>query len=422
MRAVSPSSDLRFLPTSKTYFGNPTVSWSMAKRLGPRTRAVHGRRGKRRGPIVTPIYASSTWALESAREGAEFAKATAPEAYYTRWGNPTLRELEEALADLEGGARALVTGSGMGAIASAILACVDAGDHVVAGASLYAATTEIFTRLLPRFGVSTSFVDARKAGAWSEAVRSGTRLVYVETPANPTMIITDLREAVEAAKSVGATTLADNTFASPINQRPLELGIDAALHSATKYLGGHSDVVAGAVVTATPRLFDRIWFTYKMLGPALGPFEAFLVRRGLKTLPLRMQAQGATAQALADFLESQRAAVRVVHYPGLPSFPQHALARKQMSGFGAMLSFELKGGLRAGRRFVESVEVATLAVSLGGTETLVQHPASMTHGPLTEDERRTGGVPAGLVRVSVGLEDPEDLIEDFDRAIRQASR
>jgi methionine-gamma-lyase len=360
--------------------------------------------------------------LESARQGAELAVATAPEAYYTRWGNPTLRDLEDALADLEGGDGALVTGSGMGAIASAILASVDAGNHVVAGASLYAATTEIFTRLLPRFGVTTTFVNPRQRGAWKEAVRPETRLVYIETPANPTMMITDIREAVDAAKAVGATTLADNTFASPINQRPLELGVDGVLHSATKYLGGHSDVVAGALVTAKRRLFDRIWFTYKMLGPALGPFEAFLVRRGLKTLPLRMQAQGASAQTLAEFLESQRAAVRVVHYPGLPSFSQHALARKQMSGFGAMLSFELKGGHRAGQRFVESVQVATLAVSLGGTETLVQHPASMTHGPLTEDERRMSGVTEGLVRVSVGLEDPEDLIEDFGRAIRKASR
>ncbi|MGI0148843.1 MAG: trans-sulfuration enzyme family protein, partial [Thermoplasmata archaeon] len=229
------------------------------------------------------------------------------------------------------------------------------------------------------------------------------------------------REAVAAAKVVRATTLADNTFASPVNQRPIELGVDGVLHSATKYLGGHSDVVAGAIVTATKRLFDRIWFVYKMLGPALGPFEAFLVRRGLKTLSLRMHAQEATAHSLAEFLEDHRA-VRVVHYPGLKSFPQHALARRQMSGFGAMLSFELKGGYRAGKRFVQSVDIATLAVSLGGTETLVQHPASMTHGPLTDEERRVSGITEGLVRVSVGLEDSDDLIADFDRAIRRASR
>src|SRR5256886_7031467 len=210
----------RILSGLRTLFRRTHRARLVAKRLGPRTRAVHGGRGKRRGPIVTPIYASSTWALESARQGAEFATATAPGAYYTRWGNPTLRELEEALADLESGARALVTGSGMGAIASAILACVDSGDHVVAGASLYAATTEIFTRLLPRFGVSTNFVDPRKSGAWREAVRPDTRLGYIETPANPPMMITDIREALEAAKTRPATTPPGNTFASPINQTP----------------------------------------------------------------------------------------------------------------------------------------------------------------------------------------------------------
>ncbi|HKW43300.1 MAG TPA: PLP-dependent aspartate aminotransferase family protein [Thermoplasmata archaeon] len=393
----------------------------MAKRIGTRTRAVHGGRRKGPGPLVAPIYSNSTWALASASQGAKYAVDTAPEAYYTRWGNPTLRELEDALADLEGGSRGLVTGSGMGAIASSILTSVDAGDHVVAGASLYTATTEIFTRLLPRFGVTTTFVDPRQAGGWTKAVRPETRLVYIETPANPTMMITDIREAVSAARSVGALTLADNTFATPINQRPLELGVDVVLHSATKYLGGHSDVVAGAAVATKPALFDRVWFTYKMLGPTLGPFEAFLVRRGVKTLPLRMAAQGASAQALAEFLEDHRG-VRTVHYPGLRSFPQRALARKQMSGFGAMLSFELEGGYAAGKRFVESVEVATLAVSLGGPETLVQHAASMTHGPLTDAERRTSGITEGLVRVSVGLEDTDDLIEDFDRALRSRTR
>lgn len=387
---------------------------------GTATRAIHGRRRKGFAPLVTPIYANSTWALDSVHQGAEFSRATAPEAFYTRWGNPTLRDLEEVLADLEGGARGLVTGSGMGAIASAILSCVDAGDHVVAGASLYTATTEIFTRMLPRFGVRTTFVDPRRPGAWAEAVTPETRLVYVESPANPTMMITDFREAVKAGHSVRATVLADNTFASPVNQRPIEFGVDGVLHSATKYLGGHSDVVAGVVVTRSPRLYDRIWFNYKMLGPALGPFEGFLVRRGVKSLPLRMRQHNANAQALAEFLDDHPA-VRVVHYPGLRSFPQHALAKRQMNGFGAMLSFELKKGFRSGKRFVESVRVATLAVSLGGMETLVQHPASMTHGPLTDEERRTGGVTEGLVRVSVGLEDADDLIEDFSRSLKTAA-
>ena len=385
------------------------------------TRSIHGPRRRGPGPLVEPVYATSTWALGSVREGADFSRAKAPPAYYTRWGNPTIRDLEDVLADLEGGRRALATGSGMGAIASAILSSVDSGEHVVAGASLYTATTEILTRLLPRFGVRVTFVDPRRPGAWAEAVTPATRLVYVESPANPTMMITDLREAVKAARSVGARVLADNTFATPINQRPLDFGVDAVLHSATKYLGGHSDVVAGVAVASSDRLFERIWFTYKMLGPALGPFEAFLVRRGVKTLPLRVRAHNSNAQALAEFLEDHRA-VRAVHYPGLPSFPQHALARRQMSGFGAMLSFEPRGGYRAGKRFVEAVRVATLAVSLGGVETLVQHPASMTHAPLSEDERRMGGVTEGLVRVSVGLEDLEDLIEDFDAALRKAYR
>ena len=385
------------------------------------TRAVRGRRRKGHAAIATPIHASSVWTLESSRQGAAFAKATAPPAYYARWGNPTVRDLEDTLADLEGGARGLAAASGMGAIASAILAFVDQGDRIVAGSSLYTATMEILTRMLPRFGVRTTFVDPRIPGAWRDAVGDDTRLVYVETPANPTMIITDIREAVKAARSVGATLLAVNTFASPVNQRPLALGADLVLHSATKYLGGHHDVLAGAAVTSTLRQFRRLWFTYKLLGPTLGPFEAFLVRRGIKTLGIRMERQGETAQALAEFLRDHRS-VRTVYYPGLKDFAQHALARRQMSGFGAMLSFEPRGGYRAARRFVESVEVANLAVSLGGVDTLVQHPASMSHGPLTPAERRASGISEGLVRVSVGLEDPDDVILDFDRALRKASR
>jgi cystathionine beta-lyase/cystathionine gamma-synthase len=261
-------------------------------------------------------------------------------------------------------------------------------------------------------------VDQRRPGAFEDAVDSETDLVYVETPANPTMMITDLREAVKAARSVGATVLADNTFATPINQRPIESGVDVVLHSATKYLGGHTDVVAGVAVTRTRPLFEKLWYTYKLLGPTIGPFEAFLVRRGIKTLPLRVQRQNRSATALAEHLDGHPA-VSKVHYPGLRSFDQHRLARRQMDGFGGMLSFELKGGSRAGLRFVESVELATLAVSLGGAETLVEHPASMTHGTLSSKERAVMGISDGLVRVSVGLEDPDELIEDFDHALRK---
>ena len=393
----------------------------MPKRRSPATIAIHPREDRTPGPVVTPIVMSSTFRLRDARQGGEFTRTIAPKEYYTRWGNPTTADLEETIATLEGGARALATGSGMGSIAPAILTFVKGGRGVVAGKSPYAATAEIFEHLLPKFGVRTTWVDQRRPGAFEDAVDSETDLVYIETPANPTMMITDIREAVKAARSVGATVLADNTFATPINQRPIEFGVDVVLHSATKYLGGHTDVIAGVAVTRTRSLFDKLWYTYKLLGPTIGPFEAFLVRRGIKTLTLRVQRQNRSAGALAEHLDGHPA-VSKVHYPGLRSFEQHRLARRQMDGFGGMLSFELKGGYRAALRFVESVRLATLAVSLGGAETLVEHPASMTHGTLTAKERTLMGINDGLVRVSVGLEDPDELTEDFDQALRRAKK
>ena len=388
-------------------------------RRKPETAVVHPRKERGHGPLVEAVHLATTWRLDSAKQGAAFSAALGPEAFYTRWGNPTTRVLEESLAELEGGARAIATGSGMGAISTAILAAVSKGDRVVAGKSLYSATTEMFTRVLSRFGVTTTFVDPAKRGAWRDKVTEKTTLVYTETPANPTMALTDLREAAEAAHSVGALAVTDNTFATPINQRPIEHGIDVVLHSATKYLGGHTDVTAGAIVAKSEALWERLWFLYKILGPVLGPMDAYLVRRGLRTLPQRVRQQNASAQALAEFLEDHERAVRV-YYPGLRTFPQHALARRQMDGFGGMLSFVTAGGHAAGVRFVESVEVATLAVSLGGTETLVQHPASMTHGPLTDEERTVSGITEGLIRVSVGLEHVDDLIADFTQALKKA--
>lgn len=390
----------------------------MARRK-PETAVVHPRTETGHGPMVEPVHLSTTWRLGSAKQGAQFSQEHGPEAFYTRWGNPTTRVLEESVAELEGGAKGIATGSGMGAISTAILAVVSKGDHVVAGKSLYSATTELFTRVLPRFGVKTTFVDPTKRGAWREAATEKTTLVYAESPANPTMDLTDLREAAEAAHAVGAIAMTDNTFATPINQRPIEHGFDVVLHAATKYLGGHTDVTAGIIVAKTDELWDRLWYTYKILGPTLGPMDAYLVRRGMRTLPQRVRAQNASAQLLAEFLEDHPQVERV-HYPGLRTFPQHALAKRQMDGFGGMLSFEIRGGHAAGVRFVESVEVATLAVSLGGTETLVQHPASMTHGPLTDDERKVSGISEGLIRVSVGLEHVDDLIADFAQALKKA--
>lgn len=368
------------------------------------------------GPVVEPIAVSSTYALRDAAEGARLAQAKAPTAFYARWGTPTNRAVERAVAALEGGTSGLATASGMGAVASVLLSAVHHGDRIVAGRGLYTATAEMMIRFLPRLGVETTFVDPTVEGAFEDAVGEDTALVYVETPANPTLFLTNLAEAAEAAHDVGALVVADNTFATPVNQRPLAWGVDVVLHSATKYLGGHSDVMGGVVVTAEQDLFDALWETYKMLGPTLGAVDAFLVARGVRTLPLRVRRHNETAQALAEALEDHPRVARV-HYPGLESYPQRALARRQMEGFGGMLSLELDGGFDAAVRFVEAVRVARLAVSLGGVETLVEHAASMTHGTLTPAERRAAGIPEGLVRVSVGLEDPEDLVEDLTQAL-----
>ena len=385
------------------------------------TKAIHPRERKGHGPIVEPIHVSSTWRLEDADQGAKFAHSTAPAEYYTRWGNPTTRDLELALATIEGGTAAIATGSGMGAISSAVMTFVRPGANIVAGKSLYAATTEMFASFLPQFGVRTSFVDTTAEGAFLEAVNPQTCLVYAESPTNPMMELADLREAAEAARKVGARLIVDNTFATPVNQRPFDLGADVVIHSATKYLGGHADVIAGAVITKDDETYRKIWDTYKLFGPTIGPFEAFLVRRGLKTLALRVRRQNETALALAEFLE-QHDAVSKVHYPGLKSFPQHALAKRQMSGFGGMLSFEIKGGYDAAVRFVEGVRLASLAVSLGGAETLVEHAASMTHAGLSADERKSAGINESLIRVSVGLEAARDLVEDFGRALGLAAQ
>ncbi len=381
------------------------------------TTVIHPRPKKGHGPVVEPIYMSSTWRLDNASQGAEFTQSTAPPEFYGRWGNPTVRDLEEALAAIEGGAAAIATGSGMGAISTAIMAFVKSGKRIVAGKSLYSATSELLTHYLPQLGVEATLVDTTVEGAFMSGVDDETCLVYAESPTNPMMQLTDLREAAEAAHKVGAHCLVDNTFATPVNQRPFELGADVVLHSATKYLGGHADVIAGVIISKDAEIHKRLWKTYKMFGPTMGPFEAFLVRRGLKTLPLRVRRQNETALALAEFMEKHEHVSRV-YYPGLKSSPQYALAKRQMSGFGGMLSFEIKGGYKAAVRFVESLEIATLAVSLGATETLVEHAASMTHGTLSPTERERAGINDSLIRVSVGLESSRDLIEDFDGALR----
>ena len=391
----------------------PDPSW------GDATRAVHAGASAGGGTSVSPpIFQTSTFRFESVEQGAELSASKAPSQLYTRWGNPTTRQLERACAELEGGEAALCFASGMAAGSSAVLSLLQAGDHVVAADCLYAGMTELFERVLGRFGVATTFVEPSDAHAFERALRPETKLIFVETPANPTLAITDLVEVARIGKAHGAFTLADNTWASPVNTRPLELGIDGVFHSSTKYLNGHTDVIAGCVVGRAAWI-ERVWSVLKVFGGCPSPHDSWLVLRGLRTLPLRVARQNESALALARAL-AEHPAVSDVHYPGLEQHPGHAVARRQMRGFGGMLAFEVRGGLAAGRTVLEALRVATHAVSLGGVETLAVHPASTTHSPLTPEERARGGIGEGLIRVSVGLEDVADLIVDFRRALDAA--
>ena len=370
--------------------------------------------------LSVPIYQTATFRLPSAAAGARYSDSVAPSELYTRWGNPTLKQLEAALVDLEGGGAALVTGSGMAAASLAILTGLKEGDHVVGGRAAYAGVLEIESELLPRFGIESTLVENTDLRAYRCALRPNTKLILVETPANPTLAVTDLTAVARMARRRGIRTSADNTFATPINQNPLRLGIDSVFHSATKALSGHSEVSAGVLVGSAP-FIRKAWTTMKLLGPVLNPIDAWLVLRGLRTLALRVRRQNENALAVARFL-SRHPAVSKVHYPGLPAHPGHRVARRQMGGFGGLLSFELKGGLRAGIRLVESVELITLAVSLGGVETLIQHPASMTHTMIPKKARESAGITDGLIRFSCGIEDAADLIGDLKRALRKSRR
>jgi methionine-gamma-lyase len=382
------------------------------------TRAVHHPRViPLLAPVVAPIYQTSTYQAETTDMLAKLAAACQPASFYTRYGNPTVETWERVVADLEGGERGLAFASGMAAVSCVLLGLLQPGDHVVAGNSLYTATTLLLAEELPKMGVAVDFVDATRAELFAPATRPKTRLFYVETPSNPTMRLTDLAAVCRAARERDICTVVDNTFATPYNQRPLALGADVVIHSGTKYLGGHSDVLGGCVVTDAATA-ERLWHKRTLLGGVLDPFAAWLLLRGTKTLALRVERQNQNALAVAQALEAHPAVQRV-HYPGLASCPQHNLARRQMSGFGGMLSFELTGGRAAGVKFVESTRLALLAVSLGGVETLVEHPASMSHALLSDKELEQAGIPSGLIRMSVGIEDANDLIADVRQAFEQ---
>lgn len=381
------------------------------------TRLIHSPQAANDTTAVSPpIFQTSTFLVRSPEEGAELAEQVAPAKFYTRYGSPNTKQVEVLIAELEGSEAALAVGSGMAAIATAIMANVRVGNHVIAQHTHYTATMSLLAHTLPGYGVDVTQVDQRDPEAFARAVRPNTKIVYTESPTNPTMDMTDLRATAGIAHEAGALAITDNTFATPNNQRPLELGYDLVVHSATKYLNGHADVTAG-VIMGSKELIDSAWEYARVHGPVLHPFEAWLLRRGLQTFGLRMAAHNSNAFAVAQFLE-RHPAIERVFYPGLESHPQHELAMQQMKGgYGGMLSFEMKGGYDAAYQVVRKTELCLLAVSLGGVETLITHPASMIHTRQTDEERRTAGISPGLIRLSVGVENVEDIIEDLEQAL-----
>jgi cystathionine gamma-synthase len=364
------------------------------------------------GSVVPPIYLTTNFAFEKYRK---------PRKYdYTRSGNPTRDQLGNTLADLEGGAGAVVTCTGLSAI-TLILATLPAGARVIAPYDCYGGTYRLLAALHAQGNLVVDFVDQGDSTALRAALDKGARLVWIETPSNPLLRVVDIRAITEAAHAVGALTVVDNTFLSPIWQQPLELGADLVMHSTTKYLNGHSDVVGGAVIAATKELHDKLSWWANAIGVTGAPFDSFMTLRGVRTLHARMRVHAENTAAVVDCL-TKHTSVERVYYPGLPDHPGHDIARRQQSGFGAMLSFELTGGEAAVEAFLSGLECFTLAESLGGVESLISHPASMTHAGMEESARLRAGIGPGLLRVSVGIEDPADLVADLTAGLERAAR
>ena len=384
------------------------------------TRAIHGGHHKDpvSGALTTPICQTSTFVFDSAEQGGRRFALQEGGYIYTRLGNPTNTQLEEKVALLEGAEACMSTASGIGAISSALWTALKAGDHVVASKTLYGCTFALLNHGLTRYGVEVTFVDATNLDEIKAAMKENTRVVYLETPANPDLKLIDI-EAVSkiAHEKKDCIVMVDNTFCTPYIQRPLEWGADVVVHSATKYLNGHGDVIAGFVVGKKEFIDQvRLFGVKDMTGAVLSPFDAYLILRGMKTLQIRMDKHSKNALEVAKFLEGHKNVIKV-NYPGLESFPQRELAKKQMDLPGGMIAFEVKGALEAGKKLLNSLELCTLAVSLGDCETLIQHPASMTHSPYTAEERAEAGISDGLIRISVGLEDPEDIIDDLKQGL-----
>ena len=386
-------------------------------KLGYNSKLIHSGGFKDKfGSINVPIYQSSTFEFESAEEGARCFLGESDGYIYTRIGNPTIKALENCIAELEGGFGAIGASSGMGAINTVYFALLSKGDHIVSSDAVYGPSRVILEDHYSRFGIESTFVNTSDVENIKKAIKPNTKVLYIETPANPTIDITDISACAKIAKANGLILVVDNTFSSPYLQRPIEFGADVVVHSLTKFINGHADIVGGMIIVKEQDLYKKLRSMMIALGFNMDPHQAYLVLRGVRTLGVRMDRAQENAMKIAEHLENHPK-VEWVKYPGLESHPQHELAKKQMDGFGALISFGLKGGFTAGKTLMNNVKVAILAVSLGGVETLIEHPASMTHSKVSAEGKRQAGITDGLGRYSVGIEDVEDLINDLAQAL-----
>ncbi|HCV05778.1 methionine gamma-lyase [Pseudoalteromonas sp. SSMSWG5] len=381
------------------------------------TQCIHGpeKPNDPHGALSAPLYQTSTFSFANAAQGAARFAGEEQGFIYTRLGNPTTQELEQKVAQLENCEAAAATATGMGAVSASVLSFLQQGDHLVASSALYGCTFAFFAHMLPRFGIEVTFVDMTNEAELRGAVKANSKMIFAETPINPTMAVLDLSLIADVAKQHQLISVIDNTFLTPLLQQPTSFGIDIVVHSATKYLNGHGDVVAG-LVCGTEEHINLIKMTVlKDIGATISPHDAWLINRGLKTLAVRMERHCASAQIVAEYLE-QHPLVSQVYYPGLKSHPGHQFIGSQMKAAGGVIAFEIKGSLEDGETFINNTQLCTLAVSLGDAETLIQHPASMTHSPYTPEERAAAGISDGLIRLSVGLEDVNDIINDLKTA------
>ncbi|HFX17566.1 MAG TPA: aminotransferase class I/II-fold pyridoxal phosphate-dependent enzyme [Flavobacteriales bacterium] len=389
------------------------------KNKGFNTKLVHaGDFEDAYGAAVTPIYQTSTFAFKNADQGADLFAGKDKGFIYTRIGNPTIEALENKLAELENGFGAVALASGMGAVSTLYAATLKSGDHMIGSEAMYGPSRALMETFFKDFGVEASFIDTSDIKAVENAIKPNTKLIYVESPTNPTMVLTDIEAVSQLAHQHGILMGVDNTFSSPYIQKPLDLGADIVLHSLTKFINGHADIVGGALIAKDPEVYAKLRKAMTYFGANMDPHQAYMVIRGVKTLSLRVERASDNAMKVAEYLENHPK-IAWVKYPGLKSYPQYELAQKQMALPGAMISFGVKGGLNAGKILMDHVKLALLAVSLGGVESLIQHPSSMTHAALNKEEREEAGITDDLVRFSVGIENVEDIIADLDQALKK---